>query len=60
MYAYWSLTYATQQGHCHPAIIGALVEQSQKLTLTSRAFHSDAFGLYAEYITKYFGISSST
>lgn len=46
---------ALNQGHCHPKIIAALIEQSQKLTLTSRAFHSDLFGEYAEYITRYFG-----
>ena len=32
---------AVNQGHCHPAIVQALTEQAQKLTLTSRAFHSD-------------------
>ncbi|HXB45002.1 MAG TPA: aminotransferase class III-fold pyridoxal phosphate-dependent enzyme, partial [Puia sp.] len=32
---------AVNQGHCHPKIIASLVEQAQKLTLTSRAFHSD-------------------
>jgi len=46
---------AVNQGHCHPKIIAALVEQAQKLTLTSRAFHSDLLGEYAAYITKYFG-----
>ncbi len=46
---------AVNQGHCHPKIIAALVEQASKLTLTSRAFHSDLLGEYAEYITKYFG-----
>ena len=46
---------AVNQGHCHPKIIAALVEQAQKLTLTSRAFHSDLLGEYAEYITRYFG-----
>lgn len=46
---------AVNQGHCHPAIIAALVEQAQKLTLTSRAFHSDLLGEYAQYITEYFG-----
>jgi len=45
---------ALNQGHCHPKIISALIEQAQKLTLSSRAFHSDAFGEYAEYVTKYF------
>jgi ornithine--oxo-acid transaminase len=46
---------AVNQGHCHPRIIAALVEQAQQLTLTSRAFHSELFGVYAAYITKYFG-----
>lgn len=46
---------AINQGHCHPRIIQTFIEQAQKLTLTSRAFHSDALGEYAEYITKYFG-----
>ncbi|WP_295123724.1 ornithine--oxo-acid transaminase [uncultured Chitinophaga sp.] len=46
---------AVNQGHCHPKIINALVEQAQKLTLTSRAFHSDLLGEYAQYITTYFG-----
>lgn len=46
---------AVNQGHCHPKIIAALIEQAQKLTLTSRAFHSDLLGTYSEYITKFFG-----
>ena len=46
---------ALNQGHCHPKIIRALVEQAQKLTLTSRAFHSDALAEYSKYITGYFG-----
>jgi ornithine--oxo-acid transaminase len=46
---------AVNQGHCHPKIIRALIEQATKLTLTSRAFHSDLLGEYAEYITKFFG-----
>lgn len=46
---------AVNQGHCHPKIVAALVEQAQKLTLTSRAFHSDLLGEYSEYITQYFG-----
>lgn len=46
---------AVNQGHCHPKIIGALVAQAQQLTLTSRAFHSNLLGEYAEYITQYFG-----
>ena len=46
---------AVNQGHCHPKIIGALVEQAQQLTLTSRAFHSNLLGEFAAYITAYFG-----
>ena len=45
---------ALNQGHCHPKIISALVEQAQKLTLTSRAFHSDLLAQYSKYITDYF------
>lgn len=46
---------AVNQGHCHPKIVKALIEQAGKLTLTSRAFHSDLLGEYAAYITEYFG-----
>jgi ornithine--oxo-acid transaminase len=46
---------AVNQGHCHPRIIAAFIEQAQRLTLTSRAFHSDLLGEYAQYITRYFG-----
>jgi ornithine--oxo-acid transaminase len=46
---------AVNQGHCHPKIIAAFIEQAKQLTLTSRAFHSDALGEYAQYITAYFG-----
>ncbi len=46
---------ALNQGHCHPKIIQSFIEQSQKLTLTSRAFHSDMLGEYEQYITSYFG-----
>jgi ornithine--oxo-acid transaminase len=46
---------AVNQGHCHPRIVEALVEQAGRLTLTSRAFHSDLLGEYAQYITAYFG-----
>ncbi|HEX4372805.1 MAG TPA: ornithine--oxo-acid transaminase, partial [Puia sp.] len=46
---------AVNQGHCHPKIINTLIEQAQKLTLTSRAFHNDLLGEYAKFITEYFG-----
>ncbi|KAI0463871.1 ornithine aminotransferase [Komagataella kurtzmanii] len=49
---------AVNQGHCHPKIIEALVDQASKLTLCSRAFSSDVFGVYAKYITEYFGFES--
>ena len=46
---------AINQGHCHPAIVASLIEQVQKLTLVSRAFHTDLLGEYAQFITNYFG-----
>jgi ornithine--oxo-acid transaminase len=46
---------AVNQGHCHPKIVNALVEQAQKLTLTSRAFYNSVLGEYEKYITEYFG-----
>ena len=46
---------AVNQGHCHPKIIRALIDQSTKLTLTSRAFHSDLLGEYEKTVTAYFG-----
>lgn len=46
---------AVNQGHCHPAIIGALTEQAKKLTLTSRAFYNDSLGQYEKFITEFFG-----
>lgn len=46
---------AVNQGHCHPAIIKALTDQAQKLTLTSRAFYNNLLGQYEKYITEYFG-----
>ncbi|MBS1655734.1 MAG: aminotransferase class III-fold pyridoxal phosphate-dependent enzyme, partial [Bacteroidetes bacterium] len=46
---------AVNQGHCHPKIVQSFIKQAQKLTLTSRAFHSDVLGEYSEFITQYFG-----
>src|SRR6218665_2157748 len=54
-YDFLSAYSAVNQGHCHPKIVKALTDQAQKLTLTSRAFHSALLGEYAEYITQYFG-----
>ena len=46
---------AVNQGHCHPRLIKVMTEQASRLTLTSRAFYSDALGEYCKYITEYFG-----
>jgi ornithine--oxo-acid transaminase len=46
---------AVNQGHCHPKIVGAMVDQAQTLTLTSRAFYNNMLGIYEKYITEYFG-----
>jgi ornithine--oxo-acid transaminase len=46
---------AVNQGHCHPKIIAALIEQAQQLTLTSRAFYNDLLGEYEKMITGIFG-----
>ncbi|MEN9521634.1 MAG: ornithine--oxo-acid transaminase [Bacteroidota bacterium] len=46
---------AVNQGHCHPKIIDAFIDQAQKLTLTSRAFHNNKLGEFARYITNLFG-----
>lgn len=46
---------AVNQGHCHPKIIDTLIEQSKKLTLTSRAFHNNLLGEYEKFITGFFG-----
>lgn len=54
-YDFLSAYSAVNQGHCHPRIIRALTEQALRLTLTSRAFHNDKLGEYAEFICNYFG-----
>ena len=54
-YDYLSAYSAVNQGHCHPSIINALIEQAKTLTLTSRAFYNDKLGEYEKFITKYFG-----
>ncbi|WP_317127318.1 ornithine--oxo-acid transaminase [Albibacterium bauzanense] len=46
---------ALNQGHGHPKIVEALVNQAQTLTLTSRAFYNDQLGIYEKYITQLFG-----
>lgn len=54
-YDFLSAYSAVNQGHCHPRITGAMVEQAGKLQLTSRAFYNSVLGEYEQYITKYFG-----
>ena len=54
-YDFLSAYSAVNQGHCHPKIISALVNQSNKLTLTSRAFHNNVLGQYEKFITEFFG-----
>jgi len=46
---------AVNQGHCHPKIVNALIEQAQTLELTSRAFYNNVLGPYEKFITEYFG-----
>ena len=46
---------AVNQGHCHPKIVKTFIEQSQKLTLTSRAFYNNVLGEYEKFITELFG-----
>lgn len=46
---------AVNQGHGHHKITNALIGQAQTLALTSRAFHNDKFGPYAEMAIQYFG-----
>jgi len=54
-YDFLSAYSAVNQGHCHPRIIQALVEQAKQLTLTSRAFYNDKLGLAEKYICETFG-----
>ena len=54
-YDFLSAYSAVNQGHCHPHIIGAMMEQAQTLTLTSRAFFNDVLGVYEKFITSFFG-----
>ena len=46
---------AVNQGHCHPKIVNALMDQAQTLCLTSRAFYNDCLGPYEAFITQFFG-----
>jgi len=54
-YDFLSAYSAVNQGHCHPKIVDAMIEQARKLTLTSRAFYSSPLGEFEEYVTRFFG-----
>jgi ornithine--oxo-acid transaminase len=54
-YDFLSAYSAVNQGHCHPRIVQAMVEQASRLSLTSRAFHNDVLGEYEAFMTKLFG-----
>ncbi|TLF40344.1 ornithine--oxo-acid transaminase [Maribacter aurantiacus] len=54
-YDFLSAYSAVNQGHCHPKIVGAMMEQAQTLTLTSRAFYNDKLGAFEKYATETFG-----
>jgi ornithine--oxo-acid transaminase len=58
-YDFLSAYSAVNQGHCHPRIINALIEQAQQLTLTSRAFYNDKLGIAEKYICELFGYDKS-
>lgn len=54
-YDFLSAYSAVNQGHCHPKIVNALINQSQTLTLTSRAFYNDILGKYEKFACEFFG-----
>ena len=54
-YDFLSAYSAVNQGHCHPKIIDALMNQAEILTLTSRAFFNNKLGEYEKFVIKYFG-----
>ncbi|GGD08367.1 ornithine--oxo-acid transaminase [Hyunsoonleella pacifica] len=54
-YDFLSAYSAVNQGHCHPKIMNAMIEQTKTLTLTSRAFYNDMLGRYEKYATQLFG-----
>lgn len=58
-YDFLSAYSAVNQGHCHPRIIRALIEQAQELTLTSRAFYNDKLGLAEKFVCDTFGYQKS-
>lgn len=53
-YDFLSAYSAVNQGHCHPRIVGAMTQQAETITLTSRAFHNNVLGVFEKYATEYF------
>jgi ornithine--oxo-acid transaminase len=53
-YDFLSAYSAVNQGHCHPKIVGAMVDQAKQLTLTSRAFYNDMLGKFEKYASEFF------
>lgn len=54
-YDFLSAYSAVNQGHCHPRIINAMINQAKELTLTSRAFYNDKLGVAEKYVCETFG-----
>lgn len=54
-YDFLSAYSAVNQGHCHPRIVDAMVNQAKTLSLTSRAFYNDMLGKYEKFATELFG-----
>ena len=54
-YDFLSAYSAVNQGHCHPKIVDAMVNQAKTLSLTSRAFYNDMLGKYEKFATELFG-----
>lgn len=54
-YDFLSAYSSVNQGHCHPKIIKALVDQAKKITITSRAFHNNLLGEYEKFIAQLLG-----
>lgn len=50
---------ALNQGHVHPRILNAMIEQAQKITLTSRAFRNDQLGLFYRELAELTGYEMS-
>jgi ornithine--oxo-acid transaminase len=54
-YDFLSAYSAVNQGHCHPKIVSAMIQQAQTLTLTSRAFYNDVLGKFEKFTCEFFG-----